>query len=107
MNDPQTQALAIFLAEQAANRPAHLAQHKQLGELHLHQHQHHYAASEPEPSPVATPEPQSLRMHPIFVATYLLFISIAISVPLALLAAIVDSTNRPSVQYVQPQQGGW
>jgi ABC-type phosphate transport system permease subunit len=103
MNDPRTQALAIFLAEQAANRPAHWAQSKQLAELHLHHH--HYAA--PEPSPVAEPEPQTVRLHPIFVATYMLFLSIAISVPLALLAAIVDSTNRPSVQYVQPQQGGW
>ncbi len=65
-------------------------------ELHLHHH--------------APPVPQSndqeratiTRIHPLFAATYMLFVSLAISIPLALLAAIVESTNRPSVQYIQP-----
>ena len=100
-HDPRADALAIWLVEQ--QQTSRLAQHQKPGELHLHQHQHHYAA----PAPVTDPAPQTVRLHPIFVATYLLFISIAISVPLALLAAIVDSTNQPSVQYVRPSQGGW
>lgn len=98
-HDPRADALAIWLVEQ--QQASRLAQHQKPGELHLHQH--HY----PAPAPLPVAEPQTVRLHPIFVATYMLFLSIAISVPLALLAAIVDSTNRPSVQYVQPQQGGW
>jgi len=100
-HDPRADALAIWLVEQ--QQASRLAQHQKPGELHLHQH--HHAA--PAPAPVAEPEPQDSRLHPIFVATYMLFISIAISVPMALLAAIVDSTNQPSVQYVRPSQGGW
>jgi ABC-type phosphate transport system permease subunit len=99
-HDPRADALAIWLVEQQTSR---LAQHQKPGELHLHQH--HHAA--PAPAPVTDPDPQTVRLHPIFVATYILFLSIAISVPLALLAAIVDATNRPSVQYVRPSQGGW
>ncbi|HZG40477.1 MAG TPA: hypothetical protein VEZ50_17505 [Nodosilinea sp.] len=99
--DPNANALAIWLIEQ--QQASQTAQpQSQPGELHLHQH--HHAAT---PPPVSPPEPQTVRLHPLFVATYMLFLSVAISVPLALIAAIVDSTNRPSVQYVQPERRGW
>jgi hypothetical protein len=101
-HDPRADALAIWLVEQ--QQASRLAQQQTApGELHLHQH--HHAA--PVPAPVAEPEHQTVRLHPIFMATYLLFLSVAISVPLALIAAIVDSTHRPAVQYIQPSRGSW
>lgn len=100
-HDPRADALAIWLVQQQqASRLTHPKTPS--GDLHLHQH--HHAAS---PAPVSTPAPQTMRLHPLFVATYMLFLSVAISVPLALIAAIVDSTNRPSVQYVQPERRSW
>lgn len=95
----QSDALAQWLAEQ--QRASSLSRKQPAPELHLHQH-HHPAT----PPPVAEFERRE-RLHPLFVAVYMLFVSIAISVPLALLAAIVDSSNRPDVQYVQPDRGGW
>jgi hypothetical protein len=60
------------------------------------------------PAPIAEPEqPQTVRLHPLFVATYMLFVSVAISLPIALIAAIVEAGSRPDVQYVQPSRGGW
>jgi hypothetical protein len=76
-------------------------------EIHLHQHNYHAA---PAPAPVAAPEPkqpQTVRLHPLVFMFSLFLLSIALSIPLALLSAIVDATNRPSVQYVQPSRGGW
>jgi ABC-type phosphate transport system permease subunit len=102
MKDQQSQALVLWLAEQ--QQASRLAQQQTRSELHLHQH--HHAA--PAPPPLAEPEqPQTVRLHPIFVATYMLFVSVAISLPIALIAAIVESNSRPDVQYVQPQRGGW
>lgn len=101
MKDHQAQALVLWLAEQ--QQASRLAQQQApTGELHLHQH--HHAA--PAPAPVAEPEQdyRTVRMHPLFVAAYMLFLSVAISLPIALIAAIVD---RPDVQYVQPSRGGW
>lgn len=92
-------ALVQWIAAQ--QRASSLSQ-SQAPELHLHQH-HHPAT----PPPSAEFERRPERLHPLFVAVYMLFVSVAISVPLALLAAIVDSSNRPDVQYVQPQRGGW
>lgn len=102
-HDPRADALAIWMVEQ--QQKSHLAQQQTppAGELHLHHH--HHAA--PTPPPVAAPENHPARMHPLFVATYMLFISLAISIPLALLGAMVDALNRPSVEYVQPSRGGW
>lgn len=98
----QTKVLALWLAEQ--QQASRLAQQQTATELHLHQH--HHAA--PAPPPVAEPEqPQTVRLHPLVLATYALLLSIAISVPLALLGAMVDALNRPTVQYVQPSRGGW
>ncbi|PZV07835.1 MAG: hypothetical protein DCF32_06285 [Leptolyngbya sp.] len=98
----QTRALALWLAEQ--QQASRLAQQQAPGEIHLHQH-HHHAPTRP---PVAEPEqPQTVRLHPLALATYALLLSIAISVPLALLGAMVDALNRPSVEYVQPSRGGW
>jgi hypothetical protein len=103
MNDPRTEALALWLHSQQES--SRLAQ-KQIPSGELHLHQHHHAA--PTPAPIAEPEqPQAARMHPLFVAAYFLFLSVSISLPIALIAAIVDSNNRPDVQYVQPQRGGW
>lgn len=102
--DPRTEALALWLHSQQEN--SRLAQQQQTkpGELHLHQH--HHAA--PAPPPVTEPEqPQTVRLHPLFVATYLLFVSVAISLPIALIAAIVEAGSRPDVHYVQPSRGGW
>jgi hypothetical protein len=99
--DPKADALAIWLVEQ--QQASRLAQQQpQLGELHLHQH--HHAAP---PAPVSTPEPQTVRMHPLFVAAYMLFLSVAISLPIALIAAIVEAGSRPDVQYIQPSRGSW
>jgi hypothetical protein len=66
-------------------------------QLHLHHHE----------APIVDSEPQAVRMHPLITAAYMLLLSLSISLPLALIAAIVDAGNRPSVQYVQPSQGGW
>jgi hypothetical protein len=102
MKDHQAQALALWLSEQ--QQASRLAQQQAPGELHLHQH--HHAA--PMPAPIAEPEqPQTVRLHPLFVATYMLFVSVAISLPIALIAAIVEAGDRPDVQYVQPSRGGW
>lgn len=90
-------ALAQFIAAQ--QRASDLAR-PTTGELHLHQH--HHAA----PSPAAETERPPERLHPLFVATYMLFVSLAISVPLALIGAIVEATNQPDVQYIQPG-GRW
>lgn len=100
---PDTKLLALWLAEQ--QQASRLAQQQApLGEIHLHQH--HHAA--PAPLPMAEPEqPQTVRLHPLALATYALLLSIAISVPLALLGAMVEALNRPTVQYVQPSRGGW
>lgn len=99
--DPNAEALAIWLIEQ--QQASQMAQPQpQPGQLHLHQH--HHAAS---PAPVSNPETQTVRLHPLFVATYMLFLSVAISVPLALIAAIVDDGNRPQVIYQQPSRRGW
>ena len=103
-HDPRAETLAIWLVEQ--QQKSHLAQQQQpAGELHLHQH--HHAA--PAPAPVAETAPQTVRMHPLFVAVYMLFVSVALSLPLALIAAIVDTGNRPtlsppnsSVRYLTP-----
>ena len=101
-HDPKADALAIWLVEQ--QQKSHLAQQQQpAGELHLHQH--HHAA--PAPAPVAETAPQTVRMHPLFVAVYMLFVSVALSLPLALIAAIVHAGNRPQVIYQQPSRGGW
>ena len=99
-HDPKADALAIWLVEQQqASRKAHPQQPP--GELHLH----HHAA--PAPPPVADAQPQTVRLHPLITATYMLLLSLAISLPLAMLAAILDAGTRPAVQYVQPSRGGW
>jgi len=98
MSDPNS-LLTQWIAEQ--QRASSLSKKQPAPELHLHQHHH------PTPPPAAEFERRPERLHPLFVAVYMLFVSIAISVPLALLAAIVDSSNRPDVHYVQPQRGGW
>lgn len=99
-HDPRAEALAIWMVEQ--QKASKMAQQQtSAGDLHLHQH-HHTA-----PPPAAEFERRPERLHPLFVAVYMLFVSVAISVPLALLAAIVDASNRPDVQYIQPQQGRW
>lgn len=95
----QSDSLVQWIAAQ--RRASSLSQQQPAPELHLHQHHH------PTTPPAAEYEPRPERLHPLFVAVYMLFVSIAISVPLALLAAIVESSNRPDVQYVQPQQGRW
>lgn len=100
MTDPKTEALAIWLAQQQQSSYQAQQQAKP-GELHLHQHQHHASATPPEF------ERRTERLHPLFVAVYMLFVSVAISVPLALLASIVDASNRPDVHYIQPERGGW
>lgn len=98
----QNRALVLWLAEQ--QQASRLAQQQAPGELHLHQH-HHAAPA----LPVAEPEPEyrTIRLHPLFLATYILFISVAMALPLAMIAAIIEAGNRPSVQYVQPSRGGW
>lgn len=103
MKDQQNRALVLWLAEQ--QQASRLAQQQAPGELHLHQH--HHAA--PAPPPVAEPEPEyrTIRLHPLILATYILFISVAMALPLAMIAAIIEAGNRPSVQYVQPSRGGW
>lgn len=101
-HDPKADALAIWLIEQ--QQASRLAQQQTPpGELHLHQH--HHAA--PAPAPVAEPEQQTVRLHPLFAATYMLFVSIALALPLTLIAVILENANRPSIQYVQPSRGGW
>lgn len=92
--------LTQWIAEQ--QRASSLSPKQAATELHLHQHNHPAVAP-----PSAEFERRSERLHPLFVAVYMLFVSVAISVPLALLAAIVDASNRPDVQYIQPQRGGW
>jgi hypothetical protein len=37
----------------------------------------------------------------------MLFVSLAISVPLALIGAIVDARIRPDVHYIHPSRGAW
>lgn len=104
MNDPKLDAMALWLVEQQQQSSSPIAHRGPAGDLHLHQH--HYAA----PAPGATPEPEQhpiTRPNPLVMMFSLFLFSIAISVPLALLAAIVDATNRPSVEYVQPSRGGW
>lgn len=99
MTDPKTEALAIWLAQQ--QQQSYLAQQQtQPGELHLHQHNHAAPAPAPE-------QRQTMKMHPLFAATYLLFISVALALPLALIAAIVEAGNQPEIIYQQPSRGGW
>jgi hypothetical protein len=95
----QSDALVQWIAAQ--QRASSISQKQPAPELHLHQHHH------PTTAAAAEFERRPERLHPLFVAVYMLFVSIAISVPLALLAAIVDASNRPDVQYIQPQRGGW
>lgn len=94
----QNSLLTQWIADQ--QRASSLSTKQPAPELHLHNH-HHPA------TPATDFERRPERLHPLFVAVYMLFVSIAISVPLALLAAIVDSSNRPDVQYIQPQRGSW
>jgi hypothetical protein len=101
-HDPRADALALWLVQR--QQASQLSQPQSPpGELHLHQH--HHAA--PAPPLVEESEPQTVRLHPLVVATYMLFLSVAISLPLALIAAIVEAGNRPSIQYVQPSRGSW
>lgn len=98
--DRTQDALALWIAQQ--QHDSQMAQHRHSkAELHLHQHNH--AA----PPSTATEKPQPAHYHPLVVATYAVLMALAVSVPLALLGAMVDSLNRPSVQYVQPSRGGW
>lgn len=94
----QNSLLTQWIAQQ--QRASSLSQKQPAPELHLHQHHH------PTTPPAVEYEPRSERLHPLFVAVYMLFVSLAISVPLALVAAIIESTTRPDVQYIQPQ-GRW
>lgn len=102
-HDPRAIALAAWLVEQ--QQASRLAQPQTPpGELHLHQH--HHAAPAPLPRAEAD-QRQAVRLHPLFVATYMLFVSVALALPLTLIAVILDTGNRPTIQYVQPSRGGW
>lgn len=68
----------------------------------LHLHHHHAAPLAPTPPPINVEDYRLVRMHPLLFGTYLLVVSVALALPLAFLAAIVESTNRPEVQYIQP-----
>ena len=96
--DPRTEALALWLHTQQEN--SRLAQQQQPpGELHLHQHHH---AAPTVPAPIGVPEqPQTVRLHPLVFMACLFLLSLALSVPLALIAAISES-NRTEVHYIQP-----
>ena len=102
MSDPRADALAIWLVEQQ-QQSGRLSRHES-PPVELHLHQHHHAA--PAPLPLAEGEVETVRLHPLFVATYILFVSLAFSVPLALIGAIVEA-GRPQVIYQQPSRGGW
>ena len=91
--------LSQWIAEQ--QRASSLSKKQPAPELHLHQHHH------PTAPPAAEHDRRPERMHPLTYMFSLFLLSIALSVPLALLAAIVESSNRPSVNYVQPSQERW
>lgn len=105
-HNPKADALALWLVDQQLkNRPTEV-ERSAGGDLHLHQH--HYAVQPVQTTPEPEPETyQTVRLHPLAFMFSLFLLSIAISVPLALLGAMVDSLNRPDVQYIQPSRGGW
>lgn len=99
----QSDALVQWIAEQ--QRANSLSPKHPAPELHLHQH--HYPAP-PEPRRAVPPphDDYTVRVPPLVAATYMLFLSVALALPLALIGAIVNG-DRPSVHYIQPSQGNW
>lgn len=99
----RNQALALWLAanQQASHRAEKSAPP---GDIHLHQHVHH---APPAPPLVEAPTEGPARVHPLTLATYAVLLSIAVSVPLALLGAMVEALNRPDVEIIQPARGEW
>ena len=80
----------------------------------IHLHQHHHAAPSPPPAPVTRHRPAPVPTyrrelpHPLITALYMLMVSVALALPLAVIAAIVGASNHPQVIYQQqPSRGGW
>jgi|GEM_PF-5394474 hypothetical protein len=103
---PDKDALALWLDQQQQGAPLGT---KPPPEIHLHQH-HYYGPQQPLAQPrehrysrarAATVVGPRLALLYVFVG------AISLAVVFAALGAVIDSLNRPSVQYVQPQQGGW
>lgn len=95
--DNNPDALAQWIAQQQrANSLSH-----QPPELHLHQH-HHQAPVVPPPIDKIE-DPTSIRVPPLVVATYALFLSVALALPLTLIAVILETSQQPQIQYVEPR----
>lgn len=86
--------LAILLASQP----------KQKSELakptEVHQHIHLHQAPALPPVELSSP-PDPERLHPLVVAMSMLLFSVALALPLTLLAAIVDAINQPDIYYLE------
>ncbi len=96
---PSDRALALWLAQQ--QQASQLAQQQSATELHLHNHHHAAPVAPITPAAPITPEPQSeTRLHPLVVAATLLLLSVSISLPLAMFAAVVEAVRGPEVHYV-------
>lgn len=106
---PEDNALSTWLDQQQSGAP--LAPPSLPPEIHLHQH--YYGPQQPSAQPRehrysrarATREP--IEVGPRLALLYVFVGAISLAVVLAALGAVIDSLNRPSVQYVQPYRGGW
>ena len=94
--DNTKDALAQWIAQQQADSLS-----QQPPELHLHQH-HHQAPPVVHP-PTRIEDPSSIRVPPLVVATYALFLSVALALPLTLIAVILETSQQPQIQYVEPR----
>lgn len=92
-------ALTQFIAAQ--QRASDLAR-PDSRELHLHHH--HHAAPAPTPEP-GTNYRRDLP-HPLVAALTMAIVSLAICLPFAFAAAVIEALNKPDVQYIQPG-GRW
>ncbi|MEA5448525.1 hypothetical protein VB780_08110 [Leptolyngbya sp. CCNP1308] len=100
--------LAIWLDQQQG---APLTPRQLPPEIHLHQH--YYGLQQPTAQPReprysrARAAREPIEIGPRLALLYVFVGAISLAVVLAALGAVIDSLNRPSVQYVQPSWGGW
>ena len=105
---PDKDALALWLDQQQQGAPLG---NKLPPEIHLHQHYHG-----PQQPPAQPREPrysraraarEPIEVGPRLALLYVFVGALSLAVVFAALGAVIDSLNRPSVQYIQPSRGGW